>query len=101
MSLDDLAHQTKIRRANLEAVENDARRDLPERVFVIGYVRSYALAVGVPVEEAARRFSIDWADEAEVADLAEQARPRYSFAWVAPLASSIVLAAVIWYVVQL
>ena len=101
MSLDDLAHQTKIRRAILEAVENDERRELPEKVFVLGYVRSYALAVGLPVEEAARRFQLAWDDETIEPDLLEAVRPRRSFAWVAPLAASFVLAAVVWFIVTL
>lgn len=101
MSLDDLAHQTKIRRAILEAVENDARRELPEKVFVLGYVRSYALAVGLPVEEAARRFQLAWDDEAIEPELLEAVRPKRSFAWVAPLAASFVLAAVVWFIVTL
>jgi hypothetical protein len=101
MSIDDLAHQTKIRRAILEAVENDARRDLPEKVFVLGYVRSYALAVGVPVEEAARRFQAAWADDVDDAELLEAIRPRRSWAWVPLVLSSGVLVAVVWYVVNL
>lgn len=101
MTLDDLAHQTKIRRAILEAVENDARRELPEKVFVLGYVRSYALAVGLPVEEAARRFQLAWDDEAIEPELLEAVRPKRSFAWIAPLAASFVLAAVVWFIVTL
>jgi len=57
--------------------------------------------VGVPVEEAARRFQAAWADDEDDAELLEAIRPRRSWAWVPLVLSSGVLVTVIWYVVNL
>lgn len=100
LTLDDVAHQTKIRRAILEAVEGDARRDLPEKVFVLGYVRSYAAAVGLPVEEAVRRFQSSWTDELEAQADAEAAKSGPSLAWVPPTIAALVAAGVLWIIVH-
>jgi hypothetical protein len=100
LSLDDVAHMTKIRRAIIEAVETDARRDLPEKVFVLGYVRSYAAAVGMPLDETVRRFHAAWADEDEPAPQDLPARKGPSLAWVPVTLAAAVFAGVVWLVVH-
>lgn len=100
ISIDDLAHLTKIRRAIVVSLERDARRELPEKVFVVGYVRSYAAAVGLDAEDALRRFHAAWSEDEEPGagetGMPTEAR---SYAWVAPLLAAIVAAAVLWYIV--
>lgn len=100
LSLDDVAHLTKIRRAILEALETDARRDLPEKVFVLGYVRSYAAAVGLDVEATVRRFQATWLDEGP-SDATESGEGRTrSWGWLPPTAAAALGAAIVWFIVQ-
>lgn len=56
VSLDQIADETRILVANLKALEEDDRSRLPERVFVLGYIRAYAKAVGIDANEAVLRY---------------------------------------------
>ena len=58
-SLDQLANATRIKRNYLEAIEEMRLEELPSRPFTIGYVRSYARALGLDGEAAVRRFKQD------------------------------------------
>ena len=60
LSIAELAAVTRIRRAHLQALEERNRSALPSRPFAIGYVRSYAKALGVDGESAVQRFKTDW-----------------------------------------
>jgi cytoskeletal protein RodZ len=55
ISLPELAQTTRIPLKSLRALEEDRQTDLPGDVFVRGFVRSIAKALGVPVEEALER----------------------------------------------
>jgi cytoskeletal protein RodZ len=55
-SLDEVVQQTKIIRSCLHQIENEDIENLPEAVFVKGFVRAYADAVGADAEEAVRRY---------------------------------------------
>jgi cytoskeletal protein RodZ len=55
-SLEEVARQTKIIRSCLHQIENEEMQILPEAVFVKGFVRAYAEAVGGDAEEALRRY---------------------------------------------
>jgi cytoskeleton protein RodZ len=55
-SLDEIAQQTKIIRSCLHQIENEDLQNLPEAVFVKGFLRAYADAVGGDAEEAVRRY---------------------------------------------
>ena len=65
LSLPELAATTRIRRAYLQALEERNRSALPSRPFAIGYVRSYAKALGVDGEGAVQRFKVDWPETDE------------------------------------
>ncbi|MBM4371904.1 MAG: helix-turn-helix domain-containing protein [Deltaproteobacteria bacterium] len=52
ITLDQVAAQTKVRGGLLADLEANRLQRLPQRVFVRGFVRSYAEAVGAPVGEA-------------------------------------------------
>ncbi len=57
-SLAELARVTRIPQASLEAIESDRFDELPGEVFVRGFLKSYAQAVGmVPAEVLARYTS--------------------------------------------
>lgn len=100
LSLNDLAQATKVRRAILEALETDARRELPEKVFVAGYVRSYAVAVGLHVEETLRRFHADYPDEDPSAGGELAVKSRLSYAWVPPLVATAFAGGVFWFIIN-
>lgn len=59
LSLQDVADQTRIRRAYLAAIEEMRLDELPSRPFTIGYVRAYAIALGLDGEAAVARFKLD------------------------------------------
>ena len=65
LSLAELAATTRIRRAHLQALEDRNRSALPSRPFAIGYVRSYAKALGLDGESAVQRFKLDWPETDE------------------------------------
>ncbi len=98
LSLDDLAHLTKIRRGILEALESENRRALPEKVFILGYVKTYANLVGLPQEEVLRRFAVAWGDDTpRVAPVVEAEKPARSWAWLPPtLAGGLFVLAALW-----
>ncbi len=50
IDLDEAVTVTRIRRHNLEALENEEWSKLPPRVFVIGFLRSYAEFLGLDKE---------------------------------------------------
>jgi cytoskeletal protein RodZ len=56
--LDDLSRATCIGIDNLIRLENDDLEHLPAEVFIVGYIRTYANAVGVDPEEALRRYHL-------------------------------------------
>ena len=56
MSIEDLAAETRIRDEVLKRLEAEEHARLPDEVFVKGFIRSYATAVGADVEEALKRY---------------------------------------------
>lgn len=101
LSMDDLAHQTKIRRAIIEALETNARRELPEKVFVLGYVRSYAMAVGLNVEETLHRFNVTWVDESQIVATDDSKKSGTSFAWLSPTLAALFAVFAFWYILRI
>lgn len=59
LSVEDIAAQTRIRPAYVEAIEAQALKALPSRPFTIGYIRAYAQALGFPGDAAIARFKAD------------------------------------------
>ena len=56
LSLLQVAEATRVRRVYLEALERDDIAPLPSRPFAVGYVRTYARALGLDGDAAAARF---------------------------------------------
>jgi cytoskeleton protein RodZ len=54
--VEDLAQHLRIRRAHLEALEQGRLKDLPGPAYAVGFVRSYASALGLDSNDMARRF---------------------------------------------
>jgi len=63
LDLEDLAQSTRIRKNYLSALEDMRLEDLPSRPFTLGYVRSYAKALGLDPEAAVARFRMDAPEE--------------------------------------
>jgi cytoskeletal protein RodZ len=57
-SVVDLARETRIPRATLELLENDRFDDLPGEVFVRGFLKAYARAVSISVDETMARYTL-------------------------------------------
>jgi cytoskeleton protein RodZ len=54
--LGDLARSLRIRQAYLEAIEAGRISELPGSTYALGFVRTYASALGLPGEQVASRF---------------------------------------------
>ena len=72
LSLEELAQTTRIPLKSLQQIEANEFAQLPGDVFVRGFVRSYAKALGVESEGLLQRFEADrqQQDQLEVAGLA-------------------------------
>ena len=57
MSIAELSRVTRIPVVSLDAIESDHFDDLPGEVFVRGFLRSYALAVGVQPNEVLAMYT--------------------------------------------
>ncbi|MFO0671469.1 MAG: helix-turn-helix domain-containing protein [Polyangiaceae bacterium] len=57
MSLSEVARVTRIPQNTLESIEGDRFDELPGEVFVRGFLKSYAKAVGVVPDEVLARYS--------------------------------------------
>ena len=64
-TLDGLAETTRISKTYLQAIEDADISALPSRPFAIGYVRSYAMALGIDGDAAAARFKKETPDFSE------------------------------------
>ncbi len=56
LSLEELATTTRIPLRSLQLLEDDRLDNLPGDVFVRGFVKSYAKAVGLGVDDVLRRY---------------------------------------------
>ena len=56
MSRDEVAKATRIPPTLIAALEDGQAERLPERVFVVNYIRSYATVVGLSADEVLVRF---------------------------------------------
>jgi cytoskeleton protein RodZ len=52
VSLDDISRSTRVGRRHLEALESDKLEDLPDRVFVKGFISAYCSTLEAPPEQA-------------------------------------------------
>lgn len=55
-SVEDMAERLRINRRYIHALEEGRVRDLPGTAYAVGFVRSYAVALGLDADEAVRRF---------------------------------------------
>jgi len=57
MSVEEISRATRIPVGNLERLENDHFDDLPGEVFVRGFLKAYARAVAIPVDDVLARYT--------------------------------------------
>jgi cytoskeletal protein RodZ len=57
MSLEEISRATRIPMASIERIEADHFDDLPGEVFVRGFLKAYARAVALPIEEVLARYT--------------------------------------------
>src|SRR4051794_12331477 len=57
MSVEEVARATRIPFASIERIEGDHFDDLPGEVFVRGFLKAYARAVALPIEEVLARYT--------------------------------------------
>lgn len=57
MSVEEIARATRIPIASVERIEADHFDDLPGEVFVRGFLRAYARAVSMPVDDVLARYT--------------------------------------------
>jgi cytoskeleton protein RodZ len=55
-SVEDMAERLRINRRYIHALEEGRIKDLPGPAYAVGFVRSYATALGLDPDEAVRRF---------------------------------------------
>jgi cytoskeleton protein RodZ len=56
ISIEDAATQLRINKRYLQALEEGRVKDLPGAAYAVGFVRSYATALGLDADDAVRRF---------------------------------------------
>ena len=57
MSLEEISRATRIPVTSIERIEGDHFDDLPGEVFVRGFLKAYARAVALPIEEVLARYT--------------------------------------------
>ena len=57
MSVEEVARTTRVPISSVERIEADQFDELPGEVFVRGFLKSYARAVGIPVDEVLARYT--------------------------------------------
>ena len=57
MSLEEISRATRIPVLSIERIEGDHFDDLPGEVFVRGFLKAYARAVALPVEDVLARYT--------------------------------------------
>lgn len=101
-TLGELARNTRIRAAYLQGIEESDRSALPARPFAIGYVRSYAQALGIDGDAAAARFKREWPEAPELfhdpIGVAHD-KPKRS-PWIFAAVGVLLAGVVVWNVVQ-
>lgn len=80
MSVAEVARATRVPVSSVERIEADQFDELPAEVFVRGFLKSYANAVGVPAEEVLARYTasrrVAWVTPLPLTSSARPARGR-------------------------
>ena len=94
ISLSAVAQRTRITIACLQQIENEDLQQLPNPVFVKGFLRAYAEVVGADAQEAISRYETSRAKHLQTEQMQSQKRHRGNF-WLRIFIAIALLAAVI------
>ena len=99
ISLEQVAAQTRIGVGNLLLIEGEDHEQLPAEVFVKGFLRSYAAAVGADGDEAVRLYEsgrdvVQKIAESEASDGESRSRPQRKLIIAFALVAGIIGAAI-------
>ena len=102
LSLAQVAAETRVRRLYLNALEEGEHGPLPSRPFAVGYIRSYARALGLDGDELVARFRTEFPEDraplrAPIGVSQEKDRVRRLVYWAG---GAVVCAVVLWNVAQ-
>jgi cytoskeletal protein RodZ len=75
LELSQIAEQTRVRLRFLEAIENGEYSVLPALPYAIGFVKSYARAVGAPADAVAAQFRAEAGGTGQTPMMAPQIEP--------------------------
>lgn len=81
MSRDEVSAKTKIPVSLLSALEGGQVERLPDRVFVVNYIRAYAQVIGLEPDEAVLRFEEIYTGSNTVLSPVELERRRRKRSW--------------------
>jgi cytoskeletal protein RodZ len=80
MSVEEVSRATRVPIASVERIETDRFDELPGEVFVRGFLKSYARAVGVPADDVLARYTasrrVAWVTPLPIAAPTRPARGR-------------------------
>src|SRR5262245_19777487 len=80
MSVEEIARATRVPMDSVTRIEADQFDELPGEVFVRGFLKSYARAVGLPCEEVLARYTasrrVAWVTPLPIAAATKPARSR-------------------------
>jgi beta-lactam-binding protein with PASTA domain len=91
---------TRIRQKYLEALEEDRAGDLPEPVFVKGFLRNYAIFLGLNVQEVIDLWRTEHGLKKEVADVQPEIGPLRTPSRLTPAMLTVALALVVFSLVM-
>ena len=92
ISLDQVAEETRIAVRNLEAIDREDPQGFPPEVFLKGFLRAYAKAVGADGDEAVRRYDVYRMMTRETEDVGRQPeRARSGMRWKLVAAMALLL----------
>ncbi|WP_375760124.1 helix-turn-helix domain-containing protein [Corallococcus exercitus] len=99
LSREDVSRETKIPPSLVAALEAGQVERLPERVFVLNYIRAYAQVIGLSPEEAALRYEeVDRAVPAPSPVQLEKERRKRAYVILAVLLAVLLLGAALFLV---
>lgn len=100
MTREEVSARTKIPPSILLALESGQAERLPERVFVVNYVRAYAQVIGLAPDEAVLRYEEIYTGSNTVLSPVELERRRKKRAWsilvLLLLALAVAVGALVW-----
>ncbi|CAM3522384.1 helix-turn-helix domain-containing protein [Corallococcus sp. ZKHCc1 1396] len=99
LSREDVSRETKIPPSLVAALEAGQVERLPERIFVLNYIRAYAQVIGLSPEEAALRYEeVDRAVPAPSPVQLEKERRKRAYVILAAVLAALLLGAALFLV---